>query len=150
APFVPPELRGQHVVGVIAIAVADPGRGEELFRPLREFGPPALDHVGPMPYTAVQQLLDPGNPPGLYNYWKAELVPDVGDELIDLSIAHAERMGRSHSVMLFQPLGGEIAKDLRRRECDHRAPRRMDVALHRRVGDARGNGGGARLGQELG
>ena len=55
-------------------------------------------------------MLDPGNPPGLYNYWKAELVPELGDELIDLSIAHAERMGRSHSVMLFQPLGGEIAR----------------------------------------
>src|SRR4051795_5289640 len=110
APFVPAELQGQHVVGVVAIALAAPEHGEELFRPLREFGPPAVDIVGPMPYTAVQQLLDPGNPPGLYNYWKAELVPELGDELIDLSIEHAERMGRSHSIMLFQPLGGEIAR----------------------------------------
>jgi FAD/FMN-containing dehydrogenase len=110
APFVPAELQGQHAVGVIAIAVAEPERGEELFRPLREFGPPAVDIVGPMPYTAVQQLLDPGNPPGLYNYWKAELVPELSDELVDLSIAHAERMGLSHSIMLFQPLGGEIAR----------------------------------------
>ena len=86
--------------------VADPERGEELFRPLREFGPPAVDIVGPMPYTAVQQLLDPGNPPGLYNYWKAELVAELGDELIDLSIEHAERMGRVALDMLFQPLGG--------------------------------------------
>ena len=85
APFVPAELQGQHVVGVVAIAVAAPERGEELFRPLREFGPPAVDIVGPMPYTAVQRLLDPGNPPGLYNYWKAELVPELRDELIDLS-----------------------------------------------------------------
>jgi FAD/FMN-containing dehydrogenase len=110
APFVPAELQGQHVVGVVAVAVAAPEQGEELFRPLREFGPPAVDIVGPMPYTAVQQLLDPGNPHGLYNYWKAELVPEFGDELIDLSIEHAERMGRSHSIMLFQPLGGEIAR----------------------------------------
>ena len=63
-----------------------------------------------MPYTAVQQMLDPGNPPGLYNYWKAELVHEVTDELIDLSVAHAERMGRSHSMMFFQPLGGAIAR----------------------------------------
>jgi FAD binding domain/Berberine and berberine like len=110
APFVPAELQEQHVVGVIAIAFADPERGEELLRPLREFGPPTVDIVGPMPYTGVQQLLDPGNPPGLYNYWKAELVPELSDELIDLSIAHANGMGRSHSIMLFQPLGGEIAR----------------------------------------
>jgi FAD/FMN-containing dehydrogenase len=110
APFVPLELRGQHAVGVIAIAVAEPERGEELLRPLREFGPPSVDIVGPMPYTAVQQLLDPGNPPGLFNYWKAELVDTLGDELIDRSVEHAEGMGRSHSVMLFQPLGGRIAR----------------------------------------
>ncbi|MFL6035276.1 MAG: FAD-binding protein, partial [Gaiellaceae bacterium] len=110
APFVPAELQGQHVVGVVAVAVATPEHGEELFRPLREFGPPAVDIVGPMPYTAVQQLLDPGNPHGLYNYWKAELVRELGDELIDVSIEHAARMGHSHSIMLFQPLGGEIAR----------------------------------------
>jgi FAD/FMN-containing dehydrogenase len=110
APFVPAELQGQHVVGVVAVAVAAPDDGEELFRPLREFGPPAVDIVGPMPYTAVQQLLDPGNPHGLYNYWKAELVRELGDELIDVSIEHAARMGHSHSIMLFQPLGGEIAR----------------------------------------
>jgi FAD/FMN-containing dehydrogenase len=110
APFVPPELHGQHVAGIIAIAFADPERGEGMLRPLREFGPPVVDIVGPMPYTAVQQLLDPGNPPGLYNYWKAELVDELTDELIDLSVAHGEKQGHSHSLMFFQPLGGQIAR----------------------------------------
>jgi len=110
APFVPQELRGQHAVGVIACAFTELERGEELLRPLREFGSPAVDVIGPMPYTAIQQLLDPGNPPGLYNYWKAELVDELTDELIDLSIAHGEKMGRSHSLLFFQPLGGKIAR----------------------------------------
>jgi FAD/FMN-containing dehydrogenase len=110
APFVPPELQGQHVVGVIALALTDPEHGDEILRPLREFGPPMVDIVGPMPYTAVQQLLDPGNPPGLYNYWKAELVDELTDELIDLSVAHSEKQGHSHSLMFFQPLGGQIAR----------------------------------------
>jgi FAD/FMN-containing dehydrogenase len=110
APFVPAEMQGQHVVGVIAVAFADPERGEEILRPLREFGPPVVDIVEPMPYTAVQQMLDPGNPPGLYNYWKAELVEELTDELIDLSDAHGEKQGHSHSLMFFQPLGGAIAR----------------------------------------
>jgi hypothetical protein len=58
----------------------------------------------------MQQMLDPGNPPGLYNYWKAELVDELSDELVELSVAHHAKMGRSHSVMLFQPLGGQIAR----------------------------------------
>jgi hypothetical protein len=110
APFVPPELHGQHVAGVIACAFTEPERGEELLRPLREFGPPVVDVVGPMPYTAIQQLLDPPNPPGLFNYWKAELVKGLSDELIDRTVSHAERMGRSHSILFLQPLGGQIAR----------------------------------------
>jgi FAD/FMN-containing dehydrogenase len=112
APFVPPELQGRNVVGVVGIALTDPERGEEMLRPMREFGPPVVDIVGPMPYTAVQQLLDPGNPPGLYNYWKAELTQELSDELIDLSVAHGARKAAapSHSIMLFQPLGGQIAR----------------------------------------
>ena len=38
--------------------------GEEALRPLREFGPPALDMVEPMPYVALQQLIDADYPPG--------------------------------------------------------------------------------------
>jgi FAD/FMN-containing dehydrogenase len=110
APFVPAELQGQHVVAVVACAFTDPERGEEVLRPLREFGPPAVDVVAPIPYTALQQMLDAGNPPGLYNYWKAELVRELTDELIDVSVAHGAAMGKSHSQMFFQPLGGRITQ----------------------------------------
>jgi FAD/FMN-containing dehydrogenase len=109
APFVPPELHGQHVVGVVATVFMEPERGAELIEPLRDLEP-LVDIVAPMPYTAVQQLLDPNNPPGLLNYWKAELVEELSDELIDATIAHEERMGRSHSLLLLQPLGGRIAR----------------------------------------
>jgi FAD/FMN-containing dehydrogenase len=110
APFVPAELHGQHVVAIVAAAFTDPERGEELLRPLREFGPPPVDVVAPMPYTAFQQMLDAGNPPGLYNYWKAELVDELTDELIEASLAQGDKMPRSHSQMFFQPLGGQIAR----------------------------------------
>ena len=110
APFVPPELHGQHAVGVIGLAFTDLERGDALLRPIREFGSPAVDAVGPMSYLAVQQLLDANNPPGLHNYWKAELVDELTDELVNLSVAHHAKMPRSHSVMLFQPLGGQIAR----------------------------------------
>jgi FAD/FMN-containing dehydrogenase len=109
APFVPEELHGQHVVGVVATVFTEPERGAELIQPLRDLEP-LVDIVGPMPYTAVQQLLDPNNPPGLLNYWKAELVQELSDELIDATIAHEERMQRSHSLLLLQPLGGQIAR----------------------------------------
>ena len=35
---------------------------------------PAIDMVGPMPYVAIQQLLDPPNPKGMQNYWTADFL----------------------------------------------------------------------------
>jgi FAD/FMN-containing dehydrogenase len=105
-PFVPEPLRGKPVVAVIPISFGDP----ELLRPIREFGSPFADLVGPMPYVEVQKLLDPGNPPGNLNYWKAEAVQELSDELIDLIVSHAEGIGSPFSVCFFQPLGGALAR----------------------------------------
>jgi len=105
-PFVPEPLRGKPVVAVIPISFGDP----ELLRPIREFGSPFADLVGPMPYVEVQKLLDPGNPPGHLNYWKAEAVQELSDELIDLIVSHAEGIGSPFSVCFFQPLGGALAR----------------------------------------
>jgi FAD/FMN-containing dehydrogenase len=104
--FVPQELQGRPVVAVIPLSFGDP----ELLRPIREFGSPFADLVGPMPYVEVQKLFDPGNPPGNLNYWKAEAVQSLDDELIDLVLSHAEGMGSPFSVCLFQCLGGALAR----------------------------------------
>jgi FAD/FMN-containing dehydrogenase len=104
--FVPAPLQGKPVIAVIPISFGDP----ELLRPIREFGAPFADLVGPMPYVEVQKLLDPGNPPGNLNYWKAEAVQDLGDDLIDLILSHAGGIGSPHTACFFQPLGGALAR----------------------------------------
>ena len=105
-PFVPEPLQGKPVVAVIAISFGDP----DLLRPIRQFGSPFADVVGPMPYLEVQKLLDPGNPPGQLNYWKAEAFQELSDELIDLVVSHGAAIGSPHSVCFFQPLGGALAR----------------------------------------
>src|SRR5256714_8390040 len=104
--FVPVELQGKPALAVIPISLGDP----DLLRPIREFGSPFADLVGPMPYVAVQQLLDPGNPPGNLNYWKAEAVDELSDDLIDLILSHAEGIGSPFTACFFQPLGGALAR----------------------------------------
>jgi hypothetical protein len=59
-----------------------PSDGEAAFRPLRESVPPAIDLTGPMPYVAVQQLLDPPNPKGMRNYWTADFYEAMPDEAL--------------------------------------------------------------------
>jgi hypothetical protein len=104
--FVPAELQGKPVFAVISISFGDP----ELLRPIREFGSPFADLVGAMPYVEVQKLLDPGSPWGFLNYWKAEAVEELGDELIELNLAHGAEIHAPLTATFFQPLGGALAR----------------------------------------
>jgi len=104
--FVPAELQGKPVFAVIPISFGDP----ELLRPIREFGSPLADLVSAMPYLEVQKLFDPGSPWGFLNYWKAEVVEELSDEVIDLNLAHGAEIHAPLSATLFQPLGGALAR----------------------------------------
>ena len=108
--FVPEPVRGQPVVGVIVVYAGDPQEGEEAFRPLREFGPPGLDMVQPMPYVAVQQLIDPANPPGRMNYWNADFYNDLPDDAVDVFIERATKPISPFTQVIVMPEGGAIAR----------------------------------------
>ena len=47
-------------------------QGEAAFRPLKTFGPPVMDMIGPMPYATLNGMLDAAFPKGALNYWKAQ------------------------------------------------------------------------------
>jgi FAD/FMN-containing dehydrogenase len=64
APFVPEHMKGQLAAGLIVCYAGSPQEGEAVVRPLKEFGPPEVDLVQPMPYTVLQTLIDPANPRG--------------------------------------------------------------------------------------
>ena len=58
-PFVPEAARGRPAVGVIVVYAGDVEEGRTVLRPLLEYGSPVVSMVQPMPYTAIQQTLDP-------------------------------------------------------------------------------------------
>lgn len=88
--FVPEPARGMPAVGVIVLYAGDPDEGSRVLEPLTSFGPPAANLVQPMPYVAVQQLLDPPNQKGMSNYWSGDFLAEFPDEAIDTFVAHAQ------------------------------------------------------------
>jgi FAD/FMN-containing dehydrogenase len=108
--FVPEPVRGQPVVGVVLCYAGPVEEGEEVLRPLRAFGPPGLDMVGPMPYVAVQQLLDPSAPKGMQNYWTADFLADLPDEAVDVLVATATQPVSPLTQILVVPGGGAVAR----------------------------------------
>ena len=103
--FVPEAVRGKPVLAVIACYVGPVEAGEAAFRPLREWGP-AVDMTGPMPYTVVQQLISPGNPPGMQHYWKAGFLRELSDEAIETFVARGTDPSSPLTACLMLPLGG--------------------------------------------
>jgi FAD/FMN-containing dehydrogenase len=106
APFVPEPARGKPLVAMILAYAGPVEDGERALAPLREFGPPAMDMVQPMPYTAVQQLIDAGNQPGFNHYWKAEFIDDLTDEAIDTFVPLVMAPSSPLTATILQPLGG--------------------------------------------
>jgi FAD/FMN-containing dehydrogenase len=96
-----------------AIAVAYNGQlaeGERVVAPLKQFGTPALDIIGPMPYLAQQALFEAAMPPNVLNYWKAEFVDDMSADLIDASVRAFETVPSPMSSMLFFPIRGVASR----------------------------------------
>jgi FAD/FMN-containing dehydrogenase len=108
--FVPEPVRGQPVCGIIMCYAGAVEDGERVLAPLREFGPPGVDLVGPMPYVAVQQLIDPASPKGMQNYWSADFLSELPDEAVDTLVEHATKPVSPLTQILLIPGGGAIAR----------------------------------------
>ncbi len=108
--FVPEEVRGQPAVGIVYCYVGPPEEGEEAIKPLREATNPVLDIVQPMPYAALQQMLDAGNPTGIREYFKIDWLEDLPDEAIDVVIEQAEEMPAPFGQLILAPMGGAVSR----------------------------------------
>jgi FAD/FMN-containing dehydrogenase len=109
APFVPPELVGQPVLGIMIAAFAGLDRSAELVAPIRALGP-LVDAVAPIPYTQLQRLIDEGSPAGLQGQFEASFMDDLPDAAIDAALRMAEGIPSPFTEVLIQPLGGAYAR----------------------------------------
>ena len=105
-PF-PEELHLKKMCGVVWCYTGPEAEAEEVFQPIREFGPPAMYGIQPMPYPALQGAFDALYPPGLQWYWKGDFVNELSDEAIALHVKHGYEMPTMHSTMHLYPIDGK-------------------------------------------
>jgi FAD/FMN-containing dehydrogenase len=109
-PFVPAEMHFKPVMGVIVCWTGDHAEGERVLAPLREVAQPVMDMVQPMPYTALQSMLDAGGPHGIHAYMKAEFLPELSDEAIGTLVRHGSARPGPMAQLLMEPMGGAISR----------------------------------------
>ncbi len=101
---------GQPVVGVIVCWCGELAEGQRVLNPLRGFGAPVMDAVQPMPFPAMQKLLDDAFPDGTQNYWKSTFLKALSDEAIDVIVDHADRMQSPLSAVVIEYYAGAAGR----------------------------------------
>ena len=86
-PFLPEAVHGQPVLGLLGLHAGSVEDGERAAQPLRSLAEPVADLMGPMPYTAMQSLIDPLWPAGAHNYFTGVMLNQLTDETIDTLLA---------------------------------------------------------------
>jgi hypothetical protein len=79
-------------------------------QPLKEFGEPVMDALGPIPYTDLNQMLDGGFPKGALNYWKSTFVRDFSDDAIDTVVEVFAECPTPMSGILFERWHGAMQR----------------------------------------
>jgi FAD/FMN-containing dehydrogenase len=108
APF-PEELWNQKMGGVVWAYTGE--HPEEVFAPIRaQFGPPALDWVGPITHPALNSMFDGLYPPGDQWYWKADFVEEIPDAAVAIHVQYAEALPTGKSTMHLYPINGVASR----------------------------------------
>ncbi len=106
APPFPEDLHLQKMCGVVWCYTGPQEKAEEVFAPIRAFGPPAVYGIQEMPFPALQSGFDGLYPPGHQWYWRADFVKELSDEAIAKHVQHAATMPAMQCTMHLYPING--------------------------------------------
>jgi FAD/FMN-containing dehydrogenase len=105
-PFVPEDRHGDTFLAFVACWSGPIEEGEAILKPLHDVAPVVAEHVGPMPYPALNAAFDALVPPGLQHYWKANFVKELTDEAIDAHLRFGPEVPVVNSTVHIYPIDG--------------------------------------------
>ena len=99
---------GERVMAIFVCYNGAVEEGERVLRPLREFGTPLADMIGPMPYVQVQRMMDEGFPAGRQNYWKSNFLKGLDTEAIEIIVDHVAKAPSPYSAVAIEQFSGAV------------------------------------------
>jgi FAD/FMN-containing dehydrogenase len=97
---------GVQIAVVMACHCGPPGQAEAALQPIKKFGTPIMDTIGPTTYEATNMMLDAGFPRGALNYWKSNFMMDLSDKAIDTLISQFASCPSPMSGLLLEHIHG--------------------------------------------
>ena len=99
---------GERVMAIFVCYNGAIDKGERVLKPLREFGPPLADTIGPMPYVQVQRMMDGAFPAGRQNYWKSNFLKALDPKAIDIIVEHVAKAPSPYSAVAIEQFSGAV------------------------------------------
>jgi FAD/FMN-containing dehydrogenase len=106
----PEEHHGQLALDLVFFYCADAAEGQEVARPLRDFGEPILSAIQRIPYTTFKSSFDDGLPRGGRYDTRAHYLKDLSDVSIYTMLNGVEGLAGAYTIVYFEPLGGAIGR----------------------------------------
>jgi len=105
-----PDGSGAKLAAMLAAHCGPLPQGEAAVKPIKAFGPPVMDAIGPISYCAQNGLLDPAMPRGTLNYWKAHFLTDLSDGAIDAMVDAFSRCSSPMSQIVIEHFHGAASR----------------------------------------
>lgn len=101
---------GSKLVAIVAAHAGSLEAGEKAVRPIKAFGSPVMDALGPLPYTQLNTLMDAALAKGARNYWKSSFLASLTDSAIDAIVDAFAACPSAMSMMVLEHFHGAATR----------------------------------------
>jgi FAD/FMN-containing dehydrogenase len=105
-----PDGSGAKLSAMVVFHTGDAAEAEGDLEPFKAWGSPLVVEVGPMPYPAMNTILDAGYPTGSLNYWLSSFTSGLADELIDVAVSRFATAPSPMMAILFEHFHGAVTR----------------------------------------
>lgn len=105
-----PDGSGTPLAAIVLCHAGEASQAEADLEPLLGFGSPALVQIGPMPYPAINSMLNEGYPTGSLNYWKSSFARELSDDLIGTMIEAFPSCPSPMTGILLEDVHGAVTR----------------------------------------
>jgi len=107
-PF-PEHLHNKQFCGIVWCYTGQPEKFDGIFKPVLA-KKPLFQHVGEMPFPAIQTLFDGMMPPGMQWYWRADFFDELGPEVRAGHLKYGSKIPTPLSQMHLYPISGAASR----------------------------------------
>lgn len=105
-----PDGSGTRISAIAACHTGAATDAEAIAAKIKTIGTVAVDAMGPIPYTALNGMLDAAFPRGAFNYWKSVFLPRLDEQVIETLVTSYEKCPVPTSSLLLENFHGAASR----------------------------------------